>query len=144
MIHALGVRRVLIDSLSHFERITSDPQELRELVFAFVNALKRLELTSLLTRESVALLGESPDIEEDLAYLVDSYVLLRYVELDSSLQKALLVLKQRGSAHAQDIRQFEIASNGLIVRSRFEGRDGILSGNPQRMAGAFVEAFVRR
>jgi circadian clock protein KaiC len=55
-----------------------------------------------------------------------------------------LILKQRGSDHAKDIRQFEITRSGIEVQSKFEGREGIMSGSPRRMADSFVEAFVRR
>jgi len=67
----IGAKRILVDSLSHFERLTSDPVELRQLTFEFINGLKRLGLTAILTRENAALLGETPDTEEDLAFVVD-------------------------------------------------------------------------
>ena len=98
----------------------------------------------MLTRESTTLIGEMAGAEEDVAFVVDSYLLLRYVEIESAIRKALLVLKFRGSDHAKDIRQFEITRAGLEVRSKFEGREGIMSGSPRRMADSFVEAFVRR
>lgn len=144
-IQELGVRRVLVDSLSHFERLSTDPVELRSMVHGFVNALKREGLTSILTRESPALFGEDPSEGGDIAFMVDSYILLRYVEIESTVRKALLVLKLRGSDHAKDIRQFEITSSGVEVQSKFEGREGIMSGSPRRtMADSFVEAFVKR
>ena len=140
----IGAKRILVDSLSHFERLSRDPIQLRGIVYGFVNALKREGLTSLLTRESPALIGDSEGSDDDVAFVMDSYAMLRYVEIDSSIRKALLVLKLRGSDHAKDIRQFEITAKGFEVRSKFEGREGILSGSPHRMAESFVEAFVRR
>jgi circadian clock protein KaiC len=140
----MGARRVLVDSVSHFERLTQDPVELRALEYSFINGLKREGLTSLLTRESPVLLGEAPEGDSDVAFVVDSYVLLRYVEIESAIRKALLVLKLRGSDHAKDIRQFEVTGHGVEVRSKFEGREGIMSGSPRRMVAAFEEAFVKR
>jgi circadian clock protein KaiC len=139
----MGVRRVVVDSMTHFARLTQDPIELRSLEFAFINALKRQDLTSILTRESPVLLGESPE-DAHISFVVDSYLILRYVEIESAVRKALLVLKMRGSDHAKDIRQFDITSTGFEVQSKFEGREGILSGSPRRMADSFVEAFVKR
>jgi len=144
MAHEIGARRILVDSLSHFERLTDDPVELRSILYSFINALKREGLTSVLTRESQALIGENASAEEEVAFVTDSYVMLRYVEIESAVRKALLVLKLRGSDHAKDIRQFEVTSGGIEVRSKFEGREGILSGSPHRMAESFIEAFVRR
>ncbi|MBN1565951.1 MAG: ATPase [Anaerolineae bacterium] len=140
---SIGAKRILVDSLSHFERMTADPVELRQLTFQFINGLKRMGLTAILTRENAALLGETPDSEEDLAFVVDSYTMLRYVEIQGAVHKALLVLKLRGSNHDKDIRQYAITKNGLDVRSRFEGTRGIMSGTPTMThAQAFAAAFL--
>jgi circadian clock protein KaiC len=145
MAQQIGARRVLVDSLSHFERLAADPIELRQVVYEFINGLKRLGLTAMLTRENATLLGETPDIEEDLAFVVDGYILLRYVELSSAVRRALLVLKLRGSDHAKDIRQYEITGRGFEVRAKFEGQQGIMSGSPVSTAAeAFVQAFGRK
>jgi circadian clock protein KaiC len=145
MADQIGAKRVLVDSLSHFERLTSDPVELRQIVYEFINGLKRMGLTILLTRENAALLGETADMEEDLAFVVDGYIMLRYVELAGAVRRALLILKLRGSDHAKDIRQYEITGRGLEVRSKFENQQGIMSGSPiSTAAEAFVQAFGRK
>ncbi len=144
LVQEIGVKRVLVDSISHFERLSETPSELRALVYGFVNALKREGLTAVLTRESMALLGEAEGADDTLTFLVDSYTLLRYVEIDSAVHKGLLVLKMRGSNHDKGIRQFDITSRGIEVRAPFEGREGIMSGSPRRMVDSFVQAFVRR
>ncbi|MCK4471166.1 MAG: ATPase, partial [Anaerolineae bacterium] len=140
----IGARRILVDSLSHFERLSEDPARLRGIVYGFINSLKRENLTAVLTRENVALLGETEGADEAFAFMVDAYVLLRYVEIESAMRKALLVLKMRGSNHDKGIRQFGITSRGVEVRALFEGREGIMSGSPRRMVDSFVQAFVRR
>lgn len=142
-IHSMGARRIVVDSITHFARLTQDPIQLRSLEFDFINALKREQLTCLLTRESPVLLGESTE-DSGIGFIVDSYLVMRYVEIESAIKKALFVLKMRGSNHAKDIRQYNITGSGIDVQSRFEGQEGILSGNPRRMADSFVEAFVKR
>lgn len=143
-IQAIGAQRVLVDSLSHFARLEPDPIALREKVYAFVNGLKRLGLTTVLTWERSALLGGDPNLGEPVSFVVDGCILLRYVELDSVMRKALLVLKLRGSDHARDIRQYEITGEGLVVDTCFEGRQGIMSGYAiPNMADAFNTAFGR-
>lgn len=144
LVHEIGARRILVDSLSHFERLADDPTEVRTIVYGFVNALKREGLTAVLTRENTALLGESEVTSDAFAFMVDSYILLRYVEIESAVHKALLVLKMRGSDHDKGIRQFEITPHGVEVRAPFEGREGIMSGSPRRMMDSFLQAFVRR
>lgn len=144
LMYEIGAKRVLVDSLSHFERLSADPSQLRSIIYGFVNGLKREGLTAILTRENVALLGESEGSDDAMAFLVDSYTLLRYVEIESAIYKALLVLKMRGSDHDKSIHQFEISSRGIEVHTPFEGREGIMSGSPRRMVDSFVQAFVRR
>jgi circadian clock protein KaiC len=142
-IQQIGARRILVDSLSHFERLAASPVELRQITYEFINGLKRLGLTAVLTRENAALLGETADVEENLAFVVDSYILLRYVEIQSAVHKALLVLKLRGSDHDKDIRQYAITGHGIEVRTRFEGTRGIMSGTPiMTHEQAFVAAFL--
>ena len=102
-------------------------------VGSFINGLKREGLTSLLTRESPTLLGEASHEDSNVAFVVDSYTLLRYVEIESTIHRALLVLKMRGSDHAKDIRRFEIDHGGIRVIGRFEGQEGLLTGSPRRM-----------
>ena len=144
LVREIDAKRIMVDSLSHFEHLSESPAHLRSIVYGFVNALRREGLTAVLTRENVALLGEAEETDDDLAFLVDSYILLRYVEIESAIRKALLVLKMRGSDHDKGIRQFEITSRGIEVRAPFEGREGIMSGSPRRMMDSFVQAFVRR
>lgn len=144
MAEEIGAKRILVDSLSHFERLTRDPVELRSLQYSFINALKREGLTAVITHETPTLFGQTTEGDMNLAFVADSYILLRYVEIDSAVHKALLVLKLRGSDHAKDIRRFEITPRGIEVQSKFEGREGIMSGSPRRMAEYFEQAFVKR
>lgn len=142
----LGAKRILIDSISHFGRMSEDPVVMRTLIFTFLNALKREGLTILLTRESSWLLGEerSDEIDADVGFIVDSYIMLRYVEIESAVRRAIIALKMRGSAHDQAIRQFDIGAQGMHILAPFEGREGIMSGNPHKMSESFIKAFVRR
>lgn len=144
LVREIGARRILVDSLSHFERLGEKPAELRRTTYGFVNSLKREGLTAVLTRESMALLGDADGTDDAFAFMVDSYILLRYVEIESAVRKALLVLKMRGSDHDKAIRQCDITSRGLEVLTPFEGREGIMSGSPRRMVDSFVQAFVQR
>jgi len=148
LVNEIGAKRILVDSVSHFERICAEEDapdtRLRSVVYEFANGLKREGLTALLTRECNAWFGEAEESGEALGFVVDSYVLMRYVEIDSAMRKALLVLKMRGSDHDKRIRQYYITSRGLEVSTPFEGREGIMSGSPRRMMDSFVQAFVRR
>jgi circadian clock protein KaiC len=144
LVGAMGARRILIDSISHFDRLSRDPQELRAIVYSFINGLKREGLTAVLTKESQVLFGEAYRGDILLGYMVDSYLLLRYLEMESAIRRAIIVLKMRGSDHDKGIREFEIGTDGMEVKAQFEGREAILSGSPRRMVDSFVQAFVRK
>lgn len=130
----LAPERVVIDSAAHFQRMTDDPLELREIYNTLVNALKREKMTSLLLDEAVNVLEVQHGRMASLPFLVDTVMLLRYVEVDSSMQRAIAVMKMRGSAHQKEIRRFEIQKGGLKIKEPFTGREGILSGATHRIA----------
>ncbi len=145
LVEKLQIKRVIIDSMSHFESLVSDQYELREIETRLINALKREGVTSILLRENDNLLGQVSHVTSKVPFIVDSYTLLRYVEIDSAIEKALCILKMRGSDHQKDIRCFRITSKGIEVESKFSGREGIMSGithsTPQ---DAFVNVFGKK
>ncbi len=126
------IQRVVLDSITHFTRLTTNPTELRNIYNKVVNGLKREGSTSILTSES-ATVGLDSQEKGRLSFIVDTIILLRYVEIESAMQRALLVLKMRGSDHAKDIRRFEIGQRGIRIIERFEGQEGLLSGSPRRV-----------
>lgn len=145
LVEKLQIKRVIIDSMTHFESLVSDQYELREIETRLINALKREGVTSILLRENDNLLGQVSHVTSKVPFIVDSYTLLRYVEIDSAIEKALCILKMRGSDHQKDIRCFRITAKGIEVESKFSGREGIMSGithsTPQ---DAFVNVFGKK
>ena len=128
-----GIRRVVVDSITHFTRLTSDNIRLRRYYSTIVNGFKREGVTTLLLGEE----SRAPNPQQEkgsLSFVVDAILLLRYVEVESTIQRAIVVLKMRGSDHAKDIRRIEIRKGGLVVADVFEGRENILSGISHRAA----------
>jgi len=130
-IRDLGVRRAVLDSMTHLQTITRDPVELRSQYGSLINGLRREGITSLLLSED-----SGPDfVRSDrgrLAFAVDTVILLRYVEIDSVMNRAVAVLKMRGSDHDKSIRRLAIVRGGIQVQEPFVGREGLLSGTPRR------------
>lgn len=133
-IRTTALQRVVLDSVAHFHRLTSDPVELRTIYNTLVNGLKREGMTGLLLDETARLLGSQPRHMGSLPFLVDAILLMRYVEVDSTMQRAIAILKMRGSAHVREIRRFSIGQGGIQIGDPFSGREGILSGSPHRVA----------
>ena len=126
--------RLVIDSTSHFQRLTTDALELREIYNTLVNAIKRQEMTVLFLDEALDVLQSQRGRMASLPFVVDTVLLMRYVELDSTVQRAIAVMKMRGSAHQKEIRGFAIAEGGLVIGEPFADRGGILSGTAHRIA----------
>jgi circadian clock protein KaiC len=123
-----NIRRVALDSATHFARLASDEHSLRRLYRGLINALKREEITSLLLAEESRPQSSGPR-EGRLDFVVDAIIFLIYLEIDSAIQRALLVPKMRGSAHSREIRGYRILPGvGLALGKAFEGRQGLLSG----------------
>jgi len=145
IIEKMKIKRVVVDSITHFESLSLDEFHLRDIERKFINALKRENVTSILLRENDSLMGQMDRVTSKIPFIVDSYFLLRYVEIDSTIQKAFLILKMRGSDHQKDIRLFNIGSKGIEVDAKFSGREGIMSGishhTPQ---DAFVNVFGKK
>jgi len=126
-----NIRRLVLDSVSHFNRLTDDTHELRDIYTSVANGLRRGGVTALLLGEE----GQTQyrrAFKGGLSFIVDTIVMLRYVEIESAMQRAVVVLKMRGSNHAKEIRRYEIGSGGMTVLGVFEGREGLLSGIPHR------------
>jgi circadian clock protein KaiC len=130
-IREMGIQRAVIDSVTHLRSLAQAAVELRAQYNYLVNGLRREGITSLLLSEEAG-----PDLVRSdsgrLAYVVDCVVLLRFVEIDSIMQRAVAVLKARGTDHDKAIRRFEIKQEGLVVTEPFSGRQGLLSGLPRR------------
>jgi len=131
-IKEIHAQRIVVDSLSHLAMFTSH-DDLRRELYRLIMLLKAKGLGSLLIWES----GDSSDQSKALpdggiSFLVDSIVSLKHVEIESTVRKALVVWKMRGSDHDKRLRQYEITSNGIEVSAPFSNYEGLLTGSPRR------------
>jgi circadian clock protein KaiC len=54
---------------------------------------------------------------------------LRDIEIGGERNKALYVLKSRGMAHSNQIREFKMSDNGLELLDVYVGPEGVLTGS---------------
>jgi len=126
-----NIRRLVLDSTSHFRRLTDDTQGLRAIYASVTNGLRRGGVTAMLLSEESRYKYQRAD-KGGISFIVDTIIILRYVEVDSAMQRAIVVLKMRGSDHAKEICRYEIGPGGITVMGVFEGRERLLSGISQR------------
>ena len=128
-LHDFKPLRIAVDSLSALERVSSI-KGFREFVIGLASSIKELQVAGLFTSTTPTLLGWSSITEAHISATTDSIILLRNVEMNGGMRRALTVLKMRGSEHDKDIREFVIDGKGMHIGKPFRNVAGILSGNP--------------
>jgi len=96
-IERLGARRVVIDSITDLALAAQDSNRLRETVYAINAMLKQHGITAILTTEVPELFGQTHVTNENISIIVDGIILMKYLEMESEIQRAISVLKMRGS-----------------------------------------------
>jgi circadian clock protein KaiC len=66
------------------------------------------------------------------AFLTDAIIVQRYIEVDSCLKRVMAVVKVRASAHSNEIREFEITDDGIVIGDPVIDIEGLLGGRPTR------------
>ncbi len=132
-LYEYDIRRVVLDSLTHFTQRITDDHDLRRTYHQVISAFRREEITALYLAEEMRSDYTSQE-RGRLSFVVDSLIMLRYLEIDSAIERALVVLKMRSSAHTTAIHSYEIGENGLTIGPAMQGKTGLLSGiSQQRM-----------
>ena len=148
VIREVQSRRLVIDSLSHLEMfVTKDAMRME--AYRLVRHLKTRGVSSMLLWESPQISGAAFNVADaGLSFLVDCIVALKPVEIESSLRRALVILKMRGSDHDKRLREYEITSHGVLVSTPFSQYEGLMSGSPTRSmtdeaANSWAFAFAK-
>ena len=126
--------RVVIDSLSGFELAVAPTfrEDFRESLFRMVAVLAGLGVTVLLTSELEDRYIDLRFSPYGSAFLTDAIIVQRYIEVESRLKRVMAVVKVRGSAHSNELRQFEITDKGIVIGDPMLDYEGLLSGQPRR------------
>jgi len=129
-VKAEGAQRAVLDSVTSLALGVPSERRLRELVYALTKHLRAARVTLLLTMEVAELLGSAQITGHGVSSLADNVVLLRYVEMEGRLQRAMSVLKARGIKHETELRQVGIGTQGFEVGPPFTEFRGVLTGVP--------------
>jgi circadian clock protein KaiC len=68
--------------------------------------------------------------------LVDTWLLVKSVEANGERSRLLYVLKSRGMAHSNQVREFLITSRGIDLVEPYVGPEGVLTGTARVMQEA--------
>ncbi|MFA6561175.1 MAG: circadian clock protein KaiC [Verrucomicrobiia bacterium] len=115
--------------------------ECRGMITRLVDYLKAGQVTTLFTSltQSGHALQQS---EAAMSSLMDSWLLLQDVEGNGERNRVLYVLKARGMAHSNQIREFLISDRGIDLVDAYIGASGVLTGSARVAQGALEKAVV--
>jgi circadian clock protein KaiC len=131
-IERTGATRVVIDSLSEIELYLAPEfrDDLRLSVFRTLATLARRGVTTVVT---VGFEDNRPDMRfsmDNMCFLADAVVAMRFAEVDGRLCKFMTVVKVRGSAHSNELRRYRITDAGIEIEPETAPYDGVLTGWP--------------
>ena len=96
-----------------------------------IDFLKLQEITALLTNlTSGDEALEKTDVE--ISSLVDTWLLLRDLELGGERNRVMYVLKSRGMAHSNQMREFLLTNRGVELQDVYIGAEGVLTGSARQ------------
>jgi circadian clock protein KaiC len=102
--------------------------EVRSMLTRLVDFLKIQGITAIFT--SLTLAGGSVEANEaDVSSLMDTWILLKAIEVGGERNRALYVLKSRGMEHSNQIREFVLTNDGLRLLDVYLGPEGVLTGS---------------
>lgn len=132
MIKKMKAKRVVIDSLSGFELALASTfrENFRESLYRLTAVLTSMGVTVLMTAELEDRYTDLRFSSYGNAFLTDSILMLRYVEISGQFKRVISVVKVRASAHSKDIRFFDIAQDSILIGKPLTHYQGILSGQP--------------
>ncbi len=131
---------VILDPINTF--VVGDKEfEIKTMLMRIVDFLKSEHITALftsLTPGNSAL--ENSDV--GISSLIDTWLLLRDIELSGERNRGLYVLKSRGMANSNQIHEFILTDHGVELREAYIGASGGLTGSARLAQEALENAKV--
>ncbi|MEY2443797.1 MAG: circadian clock protein KaiC [Ilumatobacteraceae bacterium] len=100
--------------------------------------LKARGVTSLFT--SLTSVKEPTSLEQQMTSLVDTWLLVKTLEGNGEHNRVLYVLKARGMAHSNQIREFLLTDHGIELSDVYVGPQGVLTGSARQAQEAKEQA----
>jgi circadian clock protein KaiC len=118
---------VILDPINTFV-IGEKEFEVKTMIMRIVDYLKLNQITALFTSLTS---GEDTLEHSDvgISSLIDTWLLLRDIELSGERNRGMYVLKSRGMAHSNQIREFILTDHGVELREVYVGASGVLTGS---------------
>jgi circadian clock protein KaiC len=127
LINTFDPRVVILDPINAF--VTGQNQtDVKTMLLRLVDFLKMKQITAFFT--SLTSTGDSLEMTDVyISSLIDTWLFLRDIEIGGERNRGLYVLKSRGMAHSNQIREFRLTDQGVELLDVYVGADGVLTGS---------------
>jgi circadian clock protein KaiC len=127
LVRDVGPTVVIIDPLSNFTA-AGTRYEVTAMLIRVIDFLKASGVTAFFT--SITAGGAALENSElEVSSLIDTWLLLRTIEVAGERNRGIYVLKSRGMAHSNQIREFVITNHGIKLVDVYVGPEGVLTGS---------------
>jgi len=99
------------------------------LLTRLLDLLKSRAITAFMTNLSASGSENAETTEVGISSIMDNCLLLRDVELSGERNRVMYVLKARGTAHSNQVREFLLTSRGIELKPVYVGSSGVLTGS---------------
>jgi circadian clock protein KaiC len=103
--------------------------EVHAMLMRLVDYLKSRNITGLLTTLTSSRGQVLEQTEVDISSLIDTWILVRDIEAGGERNRGLYIIKSRGMAHSNQIREFRITGSGIELLDVYLGPAGVLTGS---------------
>ena len=118
---------VIVDPVTSLVDAGTD-SECKAMITRLIDFLKAAQITTLFT--SLTQGGQSlQQSEASMSSLMDAWLLLQDFEGNGERNRVFYVLKARGMAHSNQIREFLISDHGIDIVDAYIGASGVLTGS---------------
>jgi circadian clock protein KaiC len=127
LIEQIQPKAVILDPITNL--ISSGTEkEVYSVLLRLIDMMKGAGITAVF----VSLTGGGDSLERTnvgISSLTDTWILLRDLELNGERNRVLYVLKSRGMAHSNQLREFRIGRDGIQLIPAYIGAGGVLTGS---------------
>ena len=118
---------VILDPIDAFV-IGGNETEVKIMLLRLVDFLKMRNITAVFA--SLTTGGERQELTDmAISSLIDTWLLLRDIEIGGERNRGLYILKSRGMAHSNQIREFILTNHGIELLDVYVGPEGVLTGS---------------
>ena len=118
---------VVIDPITNFLAV-GDAVETKAMLTRLIDFLKLNQITAMFTSLTSAQ-SEVEASEVGVSSLMDAWLLVKNIESNGERNRGLYVLKARGIAHSNQVREFILTDHGIELIDAYIGSDGVLMGS---------------